>query len=234
VQIALFFPVFDSLLKGRVEQGPLGWLTGIVRGLPGDDLWNATLLVLLATFLKFSVTLSRDWRLASVTELSPSPDEPSVWIPRPDRADLLIEVNFLGIDRSIVDPADTYELADSELPLMVFGPLSLLRAGTAVEIDGLRIPTPRPAGLVLEKLLTDRSGEKGDRDLLVVVGLLAAMHPPDLDELAAEAHGLSPELRHLVRSNLALLLLLPGRIGMPDPAPRREQIAQLAARLDKV
>ncbi|MGA2766328.1 MAG: hypothetical protein ABSG17_23535 [Spirochaetia bacterium] len=29
----------------------------------------------------------------------------------------------------------------------------------------------RPAGLILEKLITDRSGEKGDRDLLVALAL---------------------------------------------------------------
>jgi len=171
-------------------------------------------------------------RLAGVTELRPSDDEPSVWVPRPDRSDTLIEVNFLGIDPAICDPADTYELPDAQLPLMVFGPLSLLRPGTPVEIGGLRVPTPRPAGLVLEKLLTDRSGEKGDRDLLVVVGLLSTMTEADLDEVVMGADGLSAELAVAIRSNLALLGLLPARLGMPDPEPWRAQIARLAARLE--
>src|SRR5262245_36608273 len=64
-------------------------------------------------------------RLGRIVRLAPSPDEPSVWVPRAD-AHELIEVNFIGMDPAIVDPIDTYERADPELPLMVFGPLSLL------------------------------------------------------------------------------------------------------------
>ena len=48
-------------------------------------------------------------RLASITDLHPSSDEPSVWIP--STTDLLIEVNFIGKDESILDPIDTYEKA---------------------------------------------------------------------------------------------------------------------------
>jgi hypothetical protein len=66
---------------------------------------------------------------------------------------------------------------------MVFGPLSLLSAGPILEIDGLRIPLPRPAGLALEKLVSDRTGEKGDLDLLVVAGLLAQMTSTELEHL---------------------------------------------------
>ncbi len=65
-------------------------------------------------------------RLDRITELAPSRDEPSVWVPVPGRADL-IEVNFIGVDPAILDPIDTYERPDDRLPLMVFGPLSLLR-----------------------------------------------------------------------------------------------------------
>jgi hypothetical protein len=98
-------------------------------------------------------------RLDQITRLVPSSDEPSVWVPRPEAPEL-IEVNFIGLDPAIIEPLDTYEKQDHRLPLMVFGPLSLLAAGAVVEIDGLRIPLPQPSGLALEKLVSDRTGEK--------------------------------------------------------------------------
>jgi hypothetical protein len=132
----------------------------------------------------------------------------------------------------IVDPIDTYEKPDDRLPLMVFGPLSLLVPGVPVDADGLRVPVPRPAGLALEKLVTDRTGEKGDRDLLVVAGLLQLMSPADRAELEAQYRVLPPELRHQIRSNLSILSLLPTRPGMPDPQPMRAKVADLLQRLE--
>lgn len=170
-------------------------------------------------------------RLSRVVRLTPSADEPSVWVPISEASDL-IEVKFIGQDPAIVDPMDTYEKVDSELPLMVFGPLSLLVPGTPVVVEGLRIPVPRPSGLALEKLVTDRTGEKGDRDLLVVAGLLSLMSEPDLDELVAAYGRLGPELRHAVRTNLSILALLPPRAHMPDPSHERATIAQLLVRLE--
>lgn len=171
-------------------------------------------------------------RLDRITRLSPSADEPSVWIPRPEATDL-IEVNFIGLDPAILEPIDTYEKPDDRLPLMVFGPLSLLTAGPIVEVDGLRIPLPQPAGLALEKLVSDRTGEKGDRDLLVVAGLLAHMKPAELDQLERSYRTLSIELRHQVRSNLSILSLLGARPGMPDPRPWRATIDALLHSLVK-
>jgi hypothetical protein len=168
-------------------------------------------------------------RLRSIARLAPSAEEPSVWVPRDAE---LIEVNFIGVDPAIVDPIDTYERPDDTLPLMVFGPLSLLREGPPVIVGDLRIPVPRRAGLMLEKLVTDRTGEKGDRDLLVVAGLLETAAPSDLAELEAVYALLEPELRHAVRSNLALLALLQPRAAMPDPRRHRESVARLLARLE--
>jgi hypothetical protein len=170
-------------------------------------------------------------RLGQITRLAPSSDEPSVWVPVPEAAEL-IEVNFIGLDPGIVEPMETYEKQDDKLPLMVFGPLSLLTAGAIIEIDGLRIPLPQPAGLALEKLVSDRTGEKGDRDLLVVAGLLASMKPADLDRLERAYRGLPVELRHQVRSNLSILSLLEARPGMPDPRPQRPIIDSLTRRLE--
>jgi hypothetical protein len=169
-------------------------------------------------------------RLDRITRLLPSADEPSVWVPRPEASEL-IEVNFIGLDPAILDPIDTYEKPDDRLPLMVFGPLSLLSAGTIVEIDGLRIPLPHAAGLALEKLVSDRTGEKGDRDLLVVAGLLAQMKAHELDEVERLYRTLSAELRHQVRSNLSILSLLDARPGMPDPRPQRPAVDALLQRL---
>lgn len=167
-------------------------------------------------------------RLAGMRGLRPSPEEPSVWLP--DSGNLL-EVNFLGMD-STRDPTETYVLADDVLPLMVFGPLCLLEPGPPIEVDGMRVPVPRLAGLVLEKLVTDRTGEKGDRDLLVVLGLLLLARPEDLDELATSYRRLSPELRHGARSHLTILSLMAPRPNMPDPEPERRRIADLLRRLE--
>lgn len=169
-------------------------------------------------------------RLDRITQLEPSPDEPSVWLPRAGNT-ALIEVNFIGLDPAIVEPMDTYEHADDRLPLMVFGPLSLLSAGPIIHVDGLRIPLPQPAGLVLEKLVSDRTGDKGDRDLLVVAGLLEHMTAAQLEQLDRPYRELSPELRHQVRSNLSILSLLDVRSGMPDPRPQRPLIDTLLRRL---
>jgi hypothetical protein len=168
-------------------------------------------------------------RLHDVRGLVPSRDEPSVFVPT---SPALIEANFLGLDDRISDASETYLLEDPALPLMVFGPLGLLRPGPIVEVDGLRLPLPRPAGLMAEKLLTDRTGEKGARDLLVVAGLLATATPADLDELVALVHHVSPESQHAIRSALSVLSLIDARPAMPDPVAVRAQVARLLSRLD--
>lgn len=170
-------------------------------------------------------------RLDRISRLVPSADEPSVWVPREDASEL-IEVNFIGMDPAIVDPIDTYEKGDERLPLMVFGPLSLLAPGHVLNLDDLRVPMPRTAGLALEKLVTDRTGEKGDRDLLVVAGLLVSMSPEDLAEVESTYRSLPIEMRHQVRSNLAILSLLDARPGMPNPRPQRATVDALLRRLD--
>jgi hypothetical protein len=58
-------------------------------------------------------------------------------------------------------------------------------------IDSLSVPLPRPAGLIIEKLLTGRSGEKGDRDLLVALALLLVPDAHDLTEMEVQYQGLS-------------------------------------------
>jgi len=135
------------------------------------------------------VPVDRHWqvkrRLAEIHGLQPSDEEPSIWIPTaPD----LLEVNFLGLDPSISDPAETYVLDD-------------------------------PA--------TDRSGEKGDRDLLVAVALLAGLEDDDRDELTETYATLAPEDRHVVRSNLTVLALLGPHRDMPDPRPHRPAVRAL-------
>jgi hypothetical protein len=51
--------------------------------------------------------------------------------------------------------------------------------------------------------------------------------PADLDELDGAYRRLRPEHRHAVRSNLTLLSLIEARTGMPDPRPRRADVAAL-------
>jgi hypothetical protein len=167
-------------------------------------------------------------RLAELDAFTPSPEEPSVWTPR---SPALLELNFVGMDPG-QDPAEAYVLPDDRLPLLVFGSLSLVSAGATIELEGVRVPLPRPAGLVLEKLITDRSGEKGERDLLVALGLLAMAAPRDVEELRVAYRDLRAELRHVVRSNLSILSLLEPHAGMPDPRPRRGELAALLRRLE--
>jgi len=167
-------------------------------------------------------------RLGQLHGFEPSPDEPSVWTPRSPE---LLELNFVGMDPA-QDPAEAYVLEDDRLPLMVFGPLSLVAPGPEIDIEGTRVPLPRPAGLFLEKLVTDRTGEKGERDLLVALGLLSVAGPGDLDEIDETYRRLRPELRHALRSNLTILSLLGPRAGMPDPRPRRADVAALLRRLE--
>jgi hypothetical protein len=167
-------------------------------------------------------------RLDELDEFEPSAEEPSVWTPRsPD----LLELNFVGIDPA-QDPAEAYVLEDARLPLLVFGALSLVSRGAELEIGGTRLALPRPAGLLLEKLVTDRTGEKGERDLLVALGVLDTSTTQDLDELETLYRRLRPELRHAVRSNLTILSLLAPRPGMPDPQSRRAGVAALLRRLE--
>lgn len=169
-------------------------------------------------------------RLSTLAGLVPSAEEPSVWLPEYPE---LIEVNFIGMD-SGERAGETYVLEHAELPLLVFGNLCFLRLGQPVEVDGLVVPVPRVAGLLVEKLLTDRTGEKGDRDLLVVMGLLLVAQTQDLEELDLVYRALAPEQRYFVLSNLSVLSLLEPRSQMPDPVPHRARLAQLMARLEKL
>lgn len=167
-------------------------------------------------------------RLDGLREFEPSADEPSVWVPRSPG---LLELNFVGMDPA-QDPAEAYVLEDDRLPLLVFGALSLVSPGAVVEIEGMRVPLPRLAGLLLEKLITDRTGEKGERDLLVALGLLATAGAGDIEGLDQAYRRLRPELRHSARSNLTILSLLGPRNGMPDPRLRRAEVAALLRRLE--
>ncbi|MCA9529514.1 MAG: hypothetical protein KC543_05220 [Myxococcales bacterium] len=170
-------------------------------------------------------------RLSRLEGLAPSSEEPSVWLPTdPSR----IEVNFIGYDPTETDPTSVRVFEDEALPLMVFGPLSFLRRGRVIDLgDGLLVPVPRNAGLLLEKLVTDRSGVKGDRDLLVALGLVMVATPEDLDELVTTSRSLSRELQHAVRSNLSTLSLLEPIGGMPDPTKERARVAALLERLER-
>ena len=169
-------------------------------------------------------------RLGEMKGLARSEEEPSVWLPREAG---LIEVNFIGWDSRSARAGETYVIEDAELPLLVFGHLSLLRPGLMREIKDLRIPLPRPAGLMLEKLMTDRSGEKGDRDLLVALALLLVSEENDLIEFEAQYRGVNPDLRYAVRSGLSTLSLLEPRLAMPDPTRHRLLVADLLARLER-
>jgi hypothetical protein len=167
-------------------------------------------------------------RIAHLAAFRPHIEEPSVLVPQePD----LIELNLVGIDAQ-AEIGDAYVVEDHVLPLLVFGALRLISAGDPVVIAGVSVPVPRIAGLVLEKLLTDRTGEKGDRDLLVALGLLMVASADDHRDLESEYLALDAESRHAVRSNLTVLALMDKRPDMPDPRPERGRIARVLRSLE--
>jgi hypothetical protein len=170
-------------------------------------------------------------RIREITGFTRSTEEPTVLVPNSDD---YIEVNFIGIGDDRTDDAATYVFEDDEFPLLVFANLSHLRPGPPVDIGGFEVPVPRTSGLLIEKLLTDRSGEKGDRDLLVALALLILSRTADIDEFVDEYLGCADEERYSVRSGLAALSLIEPRIHMPDPEPYRARIAELLTRLERV
>ena len=149
-----------------------------------------------------------------------------MWTPRSLR---LLELDFVGVDAS-QDPPEAYVFEDDQLPLLVFGALSLVEPGAELDIEGSRIRVPRVAGLLLEKLVTDRTGEKGNRDLLVALGLLMTAASAELDEFVGAYGRLRPDLRHAVRSNFTLLSLIDaeGRDAGPAPAASRRRATAAA------
>jgi hypothetical protein len=166
--------------------------------------------------------------LARVSGYAPSADEPSVWLPdSPDR----LEINFIGQDADLRENNDSYVLDDPTLPLLVFGLLGFLRPGLTIDASGVQIPLPRPAGLAVEKLLTERSGLKGERDLLVALGLLMQCGEADLKETEELFRNLPAEARSLLLGNLAMLSLLRPLADMPDPVRGREFVNTLLNRL---
>jgi hypothetical protein len=52
------------------------------------------------------------------------------------------------------------------------------------------------------------------------------------DRLLATIRAARPELRHVIISNLTILSLMEARPGMPDPEPRRGDVAALLRRLE--
>ena len=80
-------------------------------------------------------------------------------------------------------------------------------------------------------MVTERTREKGERDLLVALGWLILASPDDLDEFVSAFETLGPEWRHAVVSNLTLVSLIAPRAGMPDPTSRRAHVAEVVARL---
>ncbi len=163
--------------------------------------------------------------LPTLTHFAPSSSEPAVLLPKSGN---LLEVNLLGLDR---DCERSYIREDPDLPLVFFGSLSLLKTGPRLVIAGVTVQLPECASLLLEKLATERSGRKGDRDLLVAAGLLGLMRQPEIDRFELLATCADEELRYHIVSNLAILSMLPDVEGMPSAAARRQEISDLVRRL---
>jgi len=191
----------------------------------------ATLVVSQDVDLVVPVTAHAEVRdaLAEVAGYKPSPEEPSVWLPDDPQ---WLEINFIGSDPGLRENSDSYVLDDSTLPLLVFGLLSLLKEGATIETAGVRVRVPKPAGLLVEKLLTERSGLKGERDLLVAMGLLTQCSESDLGEVETLFEALSADARTMLLGNLDVLSLMHPLPEMPDPMRGREDVQSLIRRLE--
>jgi hypothetical protein len=225
----------DRLLQSLARVQPILEVPGVMVG--GSQVPNllqpdaaSTLVVSQDVDLVIPVAAHAQVRdaLARVTGYEPSAAEPSVWLP--DDSERL-EINFIGRDPDLHESADSYVFEDPTLPLMVFGLLGFLREGAAVEAGGIRIPLPRPAGLLIEKLLTERSGLKGERDLLVALGLLMHCGETDFAEVAELFQQLPTDARAALLANLSLLSLMQPLPDMPDPARGRNLVESLIERL---
>jgi hypothetical protein len=64
------------------------------------------------------------------------------------------------------------------------------------------------------------------------MGLVLVVRERDLDDVVAQYRLLPEDLRHDVRSNLAILSLMDPHAGMPDPRPHRDRLAEMLARLE--
>jgi len=145
-----------------------------------------------------------------------------------------LEINFIGRDPDLHENTDSYVLEDPTLPLMVFGLLGFLREGEAIDAGGVRVPLPKPAGLLVERLLTERSGLKGERDLLVALGLLMHCEESDVVEVADLFRQLPGNARAALLANLAVLSLMRPLPAMPDPVRGRGLVEALLARLREI
>jgi len=170
-------------------------------------------------------------RLSELPHFTASEHEPSVWLPRTEG---LLELNFVGLPEPGTALSDVIPVEGAQLSMLVFGTLGLLRPGRSLELDGMVIPVPARAGGMLEKLVSERSGLKGDRDLLVVLGILMNADETDMKQLSEAYAGLPDELRHSARTNVTLLSLLEPVAGMPDPRTQRERVHALLRRLEDV
>ncbi|MEM9696728.1 MAG: hypothetical protein AAGA56_29595 [Myxococcota bacterium] len=80
--------------------------------------------------------------------------------------------------------------------------------------------------------MSDRTAVKGERDLLVVLGMLLTSDALVLERVVHRYRMLPDELQHAVRSNLTILSLARPHAGMPDPGEHRELVANLLIRLE--
>lgn len=226
----------DRVLASLTSMRPVLEVPGVMVG--GSQVPNllepdaaSTLIVSQDVDLIVPVTSHREVikALDRIHDYTPSSDEPSVWIPNDSTR---LEINFIGMDREIRESSDSYMIDDTVLPLLVFGLLSHLQEGRAIDVDGLEVQLPRPAGLFIEKLRSERSGLKGERDLLVALGLLGLMSGTDLEECLELIRALNVEQRNSILVNLTVLSLMKAIPGMPDPVEGRADVAALIRRLE--
>jgi hypothetical protein len=226
----------DRLLASIRAMQPVIEIPGVMVG--GSQVPNllepdmaATLVVSQDVDLVIPVARHADVKkaLEGLRGFTQSSDEPSVWLPDDEQ---LLEMNFIGLDPSLRESSDTYVLDDERLPLLVFGLLSHLQEGRLLEVEGVRARLPRPAGLLIEKLLTERAGLKGQRDLLVALGLILVSHRDDLDEIAERFAEISEEQKKTVIGSLTILSLMSSVPDMPDPGRSRDEVASLIERLE--
>ncbi|MEW5692344.1 MAG: hypothetical protein AB1765_03500 [Candidatus Hydrogenedentota bacterium] len=153
--------------------------------------------------LKFKIIKSGIKRL--LKKYYVSRDEPSILCPKTNE---LLEINFLGIDKNLDDLDDVYIFRDGLVSFIVFGTLSLIK-GKKVSINGMKVILAEPASLLVEKLLTERSHIKGERDIIVAGLLLEVIDiKKEMKHILAMINALNKDKRYLIQDNLSTLILI--------------------------
>ncbi|MBE7439598.1 MAG: hypothetical protein HS115_14165 [Spirochaetales bacterium] len=141
-----------------------------------------------------------------------SSDEPSILLPRDDAR---LEINFLGVDFRSQDLDDISLHRGRHISFLAFGTLTLIKP-VDLTIEKHRFRVAEHRSLFLEKILTERSSIKGERDLYVAALVFKEIQSPqEIIHMREDILALDSERKFFASDNLASLILMIEK-GHPD------------------